>query len=444
MVGAFAVGGQLQKRAIAARPLSPIRVAEASEPGATVRLPSSAASGELDGGTFDDVYRLVQRNFTDPLPTDTKLSLGAARAMVGSLEDPNSYFLTPAQRQILDDENKGKFAGIGASLFLRPVKKEGYTDYKIVVVAPLPGSPAEKAGLKPGDVITRVDGKYVLGYNPMVLYIKVAERFENKAATEDELENIRKSTETKLTTGIGFAPVQLALRGDRSVKSLADKKTLKLTVERAGSAQPVTFEVTPGETQVGPVTSKTLPDGSGYLKVALFTDGSASEAQSALESLPKDKGIVLDLRGNPGGTFSSAQKVVGLLAGPGPFAVEIGGKGKKTTLASGPGKKALRLSVLVDKGTGSTAEAVAQTLAERAGATLLGEKTFGDAIVQTVYSLGDGSGFTLRTGKLVSPQGVNWAWIGLTPKIALAPGTPEEKILAKASEALHTPVASGN
>ena len=254
MAGAFAVGSQLQRRSFAARPIPPVRVAEASEIGATVPFPAGKAQGDADAGTFDAVYDLVKRTYTDELPTDTKLSLGAVRAMVASLEDPNSYFLTAAQRKLFDAENAGKFGGIGAGLFIRPVKNEGYTDFKIVVVAPLPGSPAEKAGLKPGDVITRVEGKYILGYNPMMLYIKVAERFENKAATEDELENARKATETKLTTGIGFAPVQLALRGDATLKSLAGKKSYKLTVERAGAAQPITVEVEPGVTVVKPVS----------------------------------------------------------------------------------------------------------------------------------------------------------------------------------------------
>ena len=440
MAGAFAVGGQLRKTPTSVRPIASVRVAEASENGSPVHLPQLTADPDGDGATFETVYDYLQRNFTDPLPTDTKLSLGAVRAMVASLEDPSSYFLTAEQRALLDGENAGKYQGIGAGLFIRPVKKEGYTDYKIVVVAPLPGSPAEKVGLKPGDIITRIDGKYILGYNPMIQYIKVAERFENKAATEDELEKIRQATETKLLTGIGFAPIQLALRGDTSVKSLAKKKSYKLVVERDGKS--VTVEVEPGVTEVAPVSSKTLPDGSGYLKIASFTDGTPAQVKSALDALPKGAGLVLDLRNNPGGPFASAQKIAGLLGGSGPFALELAQKQPGKTLTAGPGTKRGRISVLVNRGTASTAEATAQALVENAGAALVGEKTFGDALVQTLYKLGDGSGFTLRTGKLASPRGVSWAWTGLSPKVAIAPGTAEEQVLARATAALRMPIAS--
>lgn len=441
---AFQGGAYLKKNRAEARPLAPVRVAESGEAGSAARLPAPVGEASANLATFDEVYRRVQNEFTDPLPPDTKLSHGAISAMLASLEDPHTYFLTPAQRQILDSEGKGKFGGIGAGLYLRPQKTEGYTDIKLVVVAPLPGSPAQKAGLKPGDVILRIDGKWVLGYNPLAQYIKVVERWQAKAATDDELEKSRQATQTKITTGIPFAAAQLALRGDGSIKQLAGKTSYTITVQRPGSAAPVTVAVTPSTTEVRPVESKMLPGGACHLKIAAFTDSAPDGVKAVLAALPSGTGVVLDLRGNPGGTFVSAQKIVGMLQGAGALVSEIGAGGKKTALMStGTALGTRRVSVLVDKGTGSTAEAVAQALAER-GATLTGATTFGDAVAQTLYKLDDGSGFTLTTGKLISPKGISWAGVGLTPKVALAPGLSEEQILARAAAALTTPVAEGN
>lgn len=441
---AFAGGAMLKKSGTPkAKPLTPVRVAEASEGPSSVHLTAPAGESSESLATFEEVYRRVENEFTDPLPSDTKLSQGAVSAMVASLEDPHSYFLNPAQRQLIDNEGKGKFSGIGAGLFLRAQKTEGYTDFKIVVVAPLPGSPAAKAGLKPGDVITRIDGKYVLGYNPLVQYIKVVERWQNKAVTDEELEKSRLATQTKITTGIPFAAAQMALRGDGTVKQLAGKTSYPITVQRPGVTAPVTVTVTPGTTEVSPVESKTLPNGAAQIKVAAFTDSAPAAVKAALDKLPKNAGVVLDLRGNPGGTFPAAQKITGMLVGAGPLVNEVRAGGKKTPIAStGAALGTRKITVLVDKGTGSTAEAVAQGLAER-GATLTGTSTFGDGVAQTLYKLEDGSGFTLTTGKLISPKGVAWTGVGLTPKVAIAPGTPEDQVLARAAATLATPVAEG-
>jgi carboxyl-terminal processing protease len=438
---AFATGATLRHKPTA-KPVEPVRVAEAGESGSAARLASNQGGSSTDLSTFEEVYRRVENEFTDPLPSDTKLSQGAIGAMVASLEDPHSYFLNPAQRQLLDNEGKGTFSGIGAGLYLRATKTEGYTDYKIVVVSPLPGSPAAKAGLKPGDTITRIDGKWVLGFNPLMQYIKVVEKWQAKAATDDELEKSRQATQTKITTGISYAPALIALRGDTNVKQLAGKKSYTLTVQRAGVATPLTVTVTPGVTQVTPVESKTLSPSAGYLKVAAFTDSAPDAVKAALAGFPKNAGIVLDLRGNPGGTFGSAQKIAGMLVGAGPLTVELGAAGKKTPLSAvGAAEGGThKLTVLIDKGTGSTAEAVAQGLVER-GATLAGSTSFGDGVAQTLYKLDDGSGFTLTTGKLASPKGVAWSNAGLIPKVAIAPGTPEEQVLQRAAATLSTPVA---
>jgi carboxyl-terminal processing protease len=131
------------------------------------------------------------------------------------------------------------------------------------------------------------------------------------------------------------------------------------------------------------------------------------------------------------------QQIAGLLSGRGVVAQEVGQGGKKSSLlASEAARVKGPLTVLVDGGTASTAEALASCLSERGGATLVGEKTFGDALVQGMYLLQDGSAFTLITGKLVSGKGVAWSGIGLNPQIAVASGTPESEVLARAVASL--------
>jgi hypothetical protein len=117
---AFAGGAVLKKSGAApAKPIAPVRVAEATEGVSSVHLTAPAGEASENLATFEEVYRRVENEYTDALPSDTKLSQGAVSAMVASLEDPHSYFLNPAQRQLIDSEGKGKFSGIGAGLYLR-------------------------------------------------------------------------------------------------------------------------------------------------------------------------------------------------------------------------------------------------------------------------------------------------------------------------------------
>ncbi|MBC8101139.1 MAG: PDZ domain-containing protein [Cytophagales bacterium] len=386
-------------------------------------------NGTADLRTFESVYGLVDDHYVDTLPDATKMSRGAVRAMVSSLGDPNSFFVEPEQRALLDSEAKGRFAGIGAVIGIKGQKKEGYTDYKIVVVDPLPGSPAAKAGLKSGDIITHVDGKWVLGSDPILQISRLNEKYESRdpddrSALIKELEAARKRT----LGGVRFMLAQMQLR-----KGSGEKRTL--TVERAGSAAPIKADLVTALTDVDPVTTKPVNGGKANLvRISLFTDKTAPEVKEALAGLPKGQGIVLDLRGNPGGSLAEAQKVGALFAPGKPFAVEIGQAGKRTRLtSSGAAGTGHPLVVLVDKGTARTAEALAASLQDASSATLIGGRTFGDGMSRMLYNLRDGSGFVLTTGKLISPKGYDWQLAnGLAPKVPLTPGLTEDQVVAKA------------
>lgn len=437
---AFAGGARLRQ---GNAPTSP-RVLQAAVGRAQVAENGHAATPNLGagqdfGGTFETVYSLVKDQYYDTLPSDTKMAQTSVKLMIASLEDPNSYFLEPEQRKLLEAEAQGKFAGIGAALSVQATKTAGYTDHKIVVIAPLPGSAAEKAGLKPGDVITHIDGRWVLGYDPLVSFAKVAQQFQNREVDEKAYEKARVTARDRIAGGIRLHAAEMLLRGDTLLaKSTATKEKYALTVQRKGQATPLKVEVTPGVTTAPPLTVKTLEGKASYVKIPYLSEGTDAALAKALESLPAENtGLVLDLRGTPGGSFEAMQQIAGLLSGRGVVAQEVGQGGKKSSLlASEAARVKGPLTVLVDGGTASTAEALASCLSERGGATLVGEKTFGDALVQGMYLLQDGSAFTLITGKLVSGKGVAWSGIGLNPQIAVASGTPESEVLARAVASL--------
>jgi carboxyl-terminal processing protease len=488
MGGAFLLGQRL--RHVDQSPLTPIRLAQkTSNPlesltagrgsgglgRGTNALPQDAHAGQ---DTFDTVYGLVKENYYSKLPTETKMSQGAVRAMVASLEDANSYFLDPQQYQLFRAEGRGQHAGIGAVLQVKSLPQDGYNDHKLVVVATLPGSPAEKAGLKSGDVIAQIEGRSILGYNPLITFTRVVKRFQDKDATEDELEQSRQTTLKRIRGGVGYFAAMMLLRGDKTeikklasisdapavpvpksveklkneaakteatktekedeTKRIANKDAYILTVERPGVKEPIKMTVKTGITEVPALIVKKLDNGETYIKIPYFTETTGDEFEKAVKEVPANSSLILDLRDNPGGFFDAAQRINGLLGGGKVLATEIGAKGRRVTLTSEtpalPGH--LRVAVLVNKGTAATAEALAASLMDAQAATLLGTPTFGDTQVVNLYALADGSAFTLTTGKLISPKERNWAGTGLTPTRALPTNITEAQILIEAQAAV--------
>ena len=392
--------------------------------------------GTADVRTFESVYGLVEDHYVDQLPDNTKLSRGTVRGMISSLNDPNSFFLEPDQRALLEAEAQGTFAGIGAVTNIVGQKKDGYTEYKIVVVDPLPGSPSAKAGLKAGDTITHVDGKWILGSDPLLKLNKLMQKLRDRESNDDtayraEFEVARK----RVLGGIGLLPAQMLLR-----KGTTEKHTL--TVQRAGVAEPLKLSMVNSLTTVDPVSTSAVGNGKAtVVKVSLFTEKTSGEVKTALAKVAKGQGVVLDLRGNPGGSVPEAAMVGSLLSPSSPFALQIGPNGKRTKLAgSGGAAPTHSLVVLVDKGTARAAEALAASLQDSGVGTLIGGRTFGDGMARGLYSLGDGSGFTMTTGKLISPKGYDWQMAnGIAPRVALAPGLTEDQIVAKAVAVLQSP-----
>lgn len=390
------------------------------------------------GATFEQVYQLVERNFVDPLPTDAQMAHGAASAMLASLQDPESRFLEAPEVAELNGETKGEYKGLGAALAVRrlPHAKSGdvpaYTEYRLVVVAPLPGSPAEKAGLQAGDMIASINGQWV--YNDSYVYnqTKALKAVQDDPATFNKM---LAALQKRIDGSLSLSQAQTKLNDSAA-------KTLALSVVRAGLPQPLSLSLdTSAPTVVSPITARTLPGGIGYIKVAAFTSGADKDFANALAGFGNaPKGLVLDLRNSPGGMLEVGQAIAAKL----PSAPDLGyleTKGKKvqaiTVTPDSP--VSYPVVVLVNGGTANTAELLASALQAR-GAKLVGSTTFGDASDVKLIVLRDGSGFTMTVGKLTTAAHGAFGGLGIKPDVAL-PNTSGDAPIDRAVDVLSGRVA---
>lgn len=427
---------------------------------ASANHPGAMAQGARDGGpsddqtedftsdgpgaTFQQVYLLIKRHYVDAVPTDSKLGHGAASAMVASLQDPDSRFMEAPEMAEIANESKGQYRGIGAALAIRrvPHAKEGdvpgYTEYRLTVVAPLPGSPAEKAGLEPGDVITAINGQWV--YNDEFVYSQTKAL---KAIEEDPIafNKLVTSLQKKIDGSVSLADAQTKLDDPAA-------KTMSLVVTRNGMAQPLNLTLdTSAPTVVPAVASRSLPGGIGYIKINQFTPDADADFAKALTGFGNDpKGLVIDLRNSPGGLLEVGSSIATQLGSTQPLGnVETKGK-KVTAILAGPpthpmpSPPSCPISVLVNGGTANTAELLASVLQSK-GAKLVGSATFGDASDVKVIQLKDGSGFTMTVGKLMTAAKSDFGGVGLKPDVAVPDAAGSDEPLNRAVGVLSGRVA---
>lgn len=316
---------------------------------------------------FWQVYNLIQSSYLDPVDQN-KLVDGAIKGMVDSLGDQFSAYMDPALYPVLNASLSGEIEGIGATVETDEQTKA------VRVVSTMEGSPARKAGLQPGDVFTKVNGEDVTGLSQVELVVKV----RGKAGTV----------------------VNLTMkRGDKSVD----------------------FEITRAHIDLPNVESRMLDNGIGYIRLRNFTPDARAKIDEALKQMDQSKlkGIVFDLRENPGGLLTSAIDVASAFIKDGTILVEDFGKGKQQTFTSTGNtiEPTVPMVVLVDKNSASASELVAGALQDRKRATILGETTFGKGTVQTWQELVNGGGVRLTIARWLTPNG---HWIhknGITPDI---------------------------
>ena len=287
-------------------------------------------------------------------------------------------------------------------------------------MAPEPGSPAEKAGILPGDVITDIDKHWVIAYDPRLDLNKLhTVNYEDKVYRDAWKEATR-----KLTDGISLQKALDQLNGP-------DGKTLSLTVERPGVKTPLKLSIVTAQTNVNPVEFQEISPDVAYIRINQFNDASVTAIHDDLAKM-KQKDLILDLRNNPGGPVISSQTgamsaMMSLLSslhvsGQIGTLVKKGDVQENLQVTSQPGE-AVKIAVLINHGTANLAELAAAVLKDKAGADLIGQQSFGDSVYQKLIPLQDGAAMTIRAGKLLAPKGFDFTGKGLKPDMIVSDDT---------------------
>jgi carboxyl-terminal processing protease len=313
--------------------------------------------------TFANVYNVVAQNYAEPLTGDMPDKViydGAIPEMLHTL-DPHSSFYDPKAYARMKEDQHGKYYGVGMTI--QPQIING--TQKIVVIYPYEGTPSYKAGVRPGDIIVSVDNK------------------TTDSMSSEEVANM--------------------LKGPKGTH-------VKLTVSREGVAAPITFDLVRDEIPHPSIDLKEwIRPGIGYIHITQFMETTGREVSDALDGFGPDlKGLVLDLRGNPGGLLTEAVATCDKFLKKGQVIVSQRGRAypEQTYHAMhGNDGRTYPIVVLVNHGTASAAEIVSGALQDHDRGLIVGETTFGKGLVQTVYQLSDNTGLALTTYHYYTPSG---------------------------------------
>jgi carboxyl-terminal processing protease len=330
---------------------------------------------------FGDVFERVNADYVEK-PDDAKLIEGAINGMITSL-DPHSRYMNEQAWHDMQETTHGEFGGLGIEVTME--------DGLVKVVSPMDGTPAARAGIMSGDLITSIDGDAVQGLT--------LEQAVNKMK----------------------GPVHT---------------TTKLKIERKGADKPIDVSIEREIIQVRPVSFRTNGGDIGYIRISSFneqtTDGLHKAVADIMKEIPQDKlaGYVLDLRNNPGGLLDQAVSVSGTFLARGEVVSTRGRTPEETqrySARTGDMTKGKPLVVLINGGSASASEIVAGALHDHKRATLIGTRSFGKGSVQTIIPLGTGNGaLALTTARYFTPSGHSIQAKGITPDIEVLQDVPPE------------------
>ena len=322
--------------------------------------------------TFSEVLDMVQKNYVEEVDSSTLIQ-GAINGMIKSL-DPHSVFMTPEMYKELSVETQGQFGGIGIEItILKDV---------LTVVSPIEDTPAFHAGVKSGDQIIKIDGQ----------------------STKD----------------ITIMEAVKKLRGPKNTK-------VTITIMRKDAVQSKDIVLTRDIIQIRSVRSRVYDDHIGYIRIASFHERTSADLRKALAVVSSKtspmKGLVLDLRNDPGGLLDQAIEVSDMFLKSGVI-VSTRGRSSNMDIKSvakdtGRSEVTVPMVVLVNEGTASAAEIVAGALQDNGRALIVGTQTFGKASVQTVIPLEDGSALKLTTARYYTPSGKSIQAEGIKPDIVV-------------------------
>ncbi len=304
---------------------------------------------------FTQVYNLVEQNYAEPVSPEKAIYNGAIPGMLRVL-DPHSNFFDPKSYSLLKEDQRGKYYGVGMQV--------GPRNNKVIVIAPFVGTPAYRAGIRPGDVIVGVDGKP--------------------------------------TDNLSTSEVADLLKGPKGT-------VVRITILREGADGPLEFTVTRDEIPRFSVDVHfQIRPGVGYLHVSSFNETTEQEVTQALEEFGNLQGLILDLRQNPGGLLSEGVGVAEKFLKKGSLIVKHMGRASADKLYRAREEDSglsYPIVVLVNRGTASAAEIVAGAIQDHDRGLIAGENTFGKGLVQTVYPLSENTGLALTTAKYYTPSG---------------------------------------
>ena len=303
------------------------------------------------------VYAAVEENYADPVNPGRAIYTGAIQGMLRTL-DPHSNFFDPKSFQLLREEQRGKYYGVGMT-----VQPRGG---KTIVLAPFVGSPAYKAGLRPGDIIAQVDDKS--------------------------------------TDNLSTNEVAELLKGPKGT-------TVRILVLREGARKPLEFVIIRDEIPRPSIEQAyEIRPGVGFIRIANFSETTSRELAAALRQMDHRnfKGLILDLRYNPGGLLAEGVNVADMFLAKNQVIVSHRGRasGEKVYRAThGNGGLEYPLVILINRNSASAAEIVAGAVQDHDRGLVVGETSFGKGLVQTVYPLSDNTGLALTTAKYYTPSG---------------------------------------
>ncbi|HRY90889.1 MAG TPA: S41 family peptidase [Candidatus Gracilibacteria bacterium] len=329
----------------------------------------STQEEEADMKVFWRVWRLLGEKYVDESSLDSQqMVYGAIKGMVGALNDPYTVYMDPSETKDFDENLAGQLEGIGAELTVR--------DQALVVVSPLKDSPAEKAGLKPGDIVYKIDGK--------------------------------------LTSEMTVFDAIMNIRGPKGTKVV-------LTILRKEEKEPLEVGIVRDTVNVESVSMEEKKNKIFYISINQFNDNTFPAFQAKLnEMLLKDpKGLIIDLRNNGGGYLDIAVDILSELIKGKKVAVTIKQKessNDETLYVSGkPLVPDLPLVVLINNGSASASEILAGAVQDHKRGLILGEQSFGKGSVQEVDDLSDGSSIRITIAKWYTPSGKNIDKVGIKP-----------------------------
>jgi carboxyl-terminal processing protease len=318
---------------------------------------------------FSKVLNLVQQYYVEPVDTK-KLVYGAIKGMLKEL-DPHTNFMAPELFKDFESETSGEFGGLGIEISVQ--------NNVLTIISPIEDTPAWEAGIKAGDKVIAVDG-----------------------------------TSTK---GLSLVEASQLMRGKKGSKTV-------LTIVRESEEKPKDISITRGSVKIRSVKYTDMSDGYAYVRVTSFIENTGKDLEKVMTEHNKKyagiKGLILDLRRNPGGLLDQAVKVSDLFIPEGKIVSTIGREKEKEEVITATKRAAFTgfpLIVLMNEYSASASEIVAGALQDNKRAIIMGEKSFGKGSVQSVVKLGDGSGLKLTVARYYTPSGKSIQSEGIVPDI---------------------------